>query len=61
MFAVFNGAKSAIYALYGDDVGKRLAQRTVKETLKYFEDFYSTINDPRTVKREILDACRGRN
>ena len=29
--------------------------------LKYFDEFYLTINDGRKVKREILDACRGRN
>lgn len=61
VFALFNDKKAAIYALYRDDVGKRLTQRTVDETLKYFDEFYRTINNPRMVKREILDACRGGN
>ena len=31
----------------------------VNNTLKYFDDFYATINDPRRTKRQILDACLG--
>ena len=59
VIALFNDKKSAIYALYSDEVGQRMARRTVDETLKYFDEFYRTIKDPRKVKREILDACRG--
>ncbi len=58
VIALFNDKKSAIYALYSDEVGQRMARRTVDETLKYFDEFYRTINDPRKVKREIIDACR---
>jgi hypothetical protein len=57
VFATFNEKKSAIYALYTDPIGKRLSQKTVDETLKYFDAFYSTINDPHQVKSEILDTC----
>ncbi len=58
VFALFNEKKAAIYALYEDEVGARLPRRTADETLKYFDEFYRTINDPRAAKREIISACR---
>lgn len=58
IFAKFNEKKEAIYALYHDDVGKLLRPKIVDETLKYFDEFYKTINDPRAAKREILENCR---
>jgi hypothetical protein len=36
-----------------------LPQGTVDETLKYFDDFYKTINDPKKAKDEIKDQCLG--
>jgi len=57
VFSVFNEKKSAIYALYSDSIGRRLPKRTVDETLKYFDDFYETINNPKRARREIFDAC----
>jgi hypothetical protein len=30
-----------------------------KDMLGYFDDFYETINDARTAKREIVGACLG--
>lgn len=59
IFAKFNEKKDAIYGLYHDDVGKLLRPNIVNETLKYFDEFYKTINDPRAAKREILENCRG--
>lgn len=61
VMTLFNDKKPEIYALYRDDVGKRLTPRTIKETLEYFDEFYKTINNPRSLKREILDACRPRS
>lgn len=58
IFAKFSEKKEAIYALYHDDVGKLLRPNIVDETLKYFDEFYKTINDPRAAKREILENCR---
>ena len=57
VFSLFNEKKPAIYALYADPIGSKLPKRTVESTLKYFDEFYETINNPRRVKREILDAC----
>jgi hypothetical protein len=61
VFALFNEKKSAIYALYSDSIGSRLPKKTVEETLKYFDDFYSTINDPHRARHEIFDNCMKAN
>ena len=31
----------------------------VNETLKYYDEFYKTINDQRQLKREIIEQCLG--
>ncbi len=56
-FALFNEKKDAIYGLYTDQIGKLMKPDVVKETLKYYNDFYKTINDPRSAKNEIIKAC----
>ena len=58
VFALFNQKKDAIYALYRDDIGKLLLPEFVRETLQYYDEFYATINDPKKVKREFVEACR---
>lgn len=58
-FALFNAKKDAIYALYEDEVGKLMNKRVVQETLKFYDDFYKTINDPRLVKRNMIADCDG--
>jgi hypothetical protein len=55
--AKFNEQKSAIYALYSDEIGKMLKPKIVESTLKYFDEFYKTVNDPRRAKREIAEDC----
>jgi hypothetical protein len=57
VFALFNEKKAAIYALYRDPLGRLLPESTVDETLKYFDEFYKTINDPRRAKDDIIEAC----
>jgi hypothetical protein len=57
VFALFNEKRPEIYALYRDPIGKLLDDDTVRETLKYFDEFYETINDPRSAKRQIIQAC----
>lgn len=56
VFARFNQKKDEIYALYQNQDG--LTDETKKKTLAYFDEFYQTINDPRSVEREILRKCR---
>ncbi|HTE44980.1 MAG TPA: hypothetical protein VK636_07035 [Gemmatimonadaceae bacterium] len=60
VFAQFNAKKDSIYALYRDPLGKLLAPGTADETIKYFDEFYKIINDPRAVKDKIMDACQGK-
>ena len=58
VFALFNQKKDAIYALYHDDIGRLLRKSVIDETLRYFDDFYKTINDPRAAKNQIIDECK---
>ena len=44
----------------GDEIGKLIDPGTVKETLRYFDDFYETINTPRSARRSILEPCINR-
>ncbi|HMI55263.1 MAG TPA: hypothetical protein VK494_03660 [Gemmatimonadaceae bacterium] len=60
VFALFNEKKPEIYALYSDPIGKLIDHGTLKATLKYFDDFYETINNPRSAKRSIIESCIGR-
>jgi hypothetical protein len=60
VFALFQEKKAEIYALYGDSIGKLMDRGQVKATLRYFDDFYETINDRRSAKRSITGACLGR-
>jgi hypothetical protein len=59
-FAVFQEKKPQIYALYSDSIGTLMDRGKVKETLRYFDDFYATISDRRSAKRSIMGACLGR-
>ena len=60
VFALFNEKKPEIYALYSDSIGKLMDRGTVRETLRYFNEFYDTINDKRSAKRSIMESCLGR-
>ncbi len=59
-FAVFVEKRPQIYALYNDEIGKLINPGTVKETLRYFDEFYETINDPRSARRSIIEPCIAR-
>lgn len=59
VFTLFREKKPEIYALYSDEIGKLMDRRTVKETLRYFDEFYKTIDDPRSARRSIIESCRG--
>jgi hypothetical protein len=59
-YALFNAKKDAIYALYRDSLGKLLKPDVVDETLKYFDDFYKIINEPRVAQMKIADDCMGK-
>jgi hypothetical protein len=52
----FRDRKAAIYALYQDPRG--LDDRYVRETLRYLDEFYETIDDPRKRSSELVRRCR---
>lgn len=53
---LFNEKKDAIYDLYRNEEG--LDPKMRDEALKYYDDFYKTINDPGAVKRAFMEDCR---
>ena len=55
---LFQQKKAEIYALYTDSIGALMSPKVVKETLSYFDEFYSTIADPKQVDRRIVRECR---
>jgi hypothetical protein len=55
----FNARKESIYALYRDPIGQLMKPDIANETLKYFDEFYRIINDPRSFKRDVVDSCLG--
>ena len=56
VFALFNKLKPDIYALY--TTNKLLEPKYVKETTKYFDEFYNTINSEKGFKTEFGYPCR---
>ncbi|HYV53706.1 MAG TPA: hypothetical protein VE933_03860 [Chitinophagaceae bacterium] len=53
--ALYNKLKPAIYKLYTDCT--LLDPKYVKSTIKYFDEFYETINDPAKLKKEFGYPC----
>jgi hypothetical protein len=56
-FDIFRAKKDSIYAIYHDSLAAGLKPDVVNRTLKYFDDFYAVIDDPRRAKEEIISAC----
>lgn len=57
VFTWFNENKDAIYALYSDEIGQLLNEQYRAETIKYYDDFYKTINDRGLARDRIIRAC----
>jgi len=53
----FQNKKPEILALFNDD--PNLTDKTRANTLKYIEDFYEIIDNPKKFKKNITDKCRG--
>jgi len=51
----FNSLKKDIYNLYTDC--PLLDTRYVKSTIKYLDEFYKTINNPKELKKEFGYPC----
>jgi hypothetical protein len=56
-FALFNQLKDKIYAVYKDS--KLIDDRYRKNTLKYLDEFYNTINNPKKAAAEFQYPCYG--
>ena len=51
----FQEQKEAIYALVQDQEG--LEEKQVERAVKYLDEFYQIVEDPKKVKREMHDRC----
>jgi len=54
---LFNEKKTDILALFENNT--HLNDGTRKSAIRYIENFYEIINNPKRFKREITDKCRG--
>jgi hypothetical protein len=61
VFKLFRDKKDAIWGIYSDPLSAAMKPDVVSSTLKYFDEFYRTINDPRSAQRDIVKACLGRS
>ena len=50
---------SAADGLYADEVGRLMDPGVVRRTLRYFDEFYALLDDPRASRRDIIDRCAG--
>jgi len=53
--ALFNRSKSAIYNLYTKN--ELLDEKYIKSVVKYFDEFYATINDPKSWQKDFAYPC----
>jgi hypothetical protein len=56
MIALFNKHKDDLYKIYTSCT--LLDAKSIKNTVRYLDDFYKTINNPREADRELSDPCR---
>jgi hypothetical protein len=56
MIATFNKMKDDIYKVYTSCT--LLEAKYVKNTIRYLDDFYKTINNPKDMEKEFTDPCR---
>jgi len=55
---LFKEKKTDIIALFQDN--EHLSDRYIKDAIDYIEDFYEIIDNPKRLKKDIIDKCRGR-
>ncbi len=54
---IFIDRKEDIYSLYQNC--PYLDEKVIKSTLKFYDQFYDIITDPKQIKKQIYDACPG--
>ncbi|MBT8136170.1 MAG: hypothetical protein KJO54_04045 [Gammaproteobacteria bacterium] len=52
----FREQKQAIYDLYNNQPG--LSSGTLKKTIRYLDEFYATIDEPKKLEKYIVGRCR---
>lgn len=57
VWELFKTKRSAIEALYSDEIGKLLAPGIVKSHLGFFSDFYENIKTPQQAQKRVLADC----
>ena len=55
VIAIYNGLKNEIYSLYNNC--SLLDSKYVKSTIKYLDEFYKTINDPKALQKAFGYPC----
>jgi hypothetical protein len=55
--AFFNEKNAEVLSLFNDN--SKLTDRNRKAAIKYIEEFYEVINDPKKLQKEITGKCRG--
>ncbi len=55
---LFNEKKADILALFKNN--PHLSERSRDDAIDYIEDFYSIINNPNRLEKDITDKCRGK-
>ena len=55
-FDIYNQHKNEIYDLYQNS--EFISEKNKKRIIKYFDEFYKTINDPKRSKKAFNGACR---
>ena len=52
----FQAQRDSIYSLYRTQAN--LDPRYAADALKYYDEFYRMIADPKAVQRELIDPCK---
>lgn len=55
VFAMYNSLKPDIYKIYTEN--SLLDEKSLKSTLKFLDDFFETINNPKKSKRDFTYPC----
>ena len=55
VFEFFNALKEDFYAIYNDN--PLLDEKYIKRTIRFLDDFYTIINDPKKAKRDFTYPC----
>ena len=55
-YDIFRAKKDEIYQMWRNLEG--LDQKRLDDTLKYFDEFYETINDPKRIESRMMKDCR---